>query len=126
MPQPTPVLPASGGYPVGTYPTTGTWGYPVSPASPATSGRLTPTVSSVSPTSKAINTGTFDLIVRGTNFTGESVITLATVAQPTQVVDDRTLITSQTSQGKTAAPVAVTVATGTLIASPGATFTYTP
>ena len=126
MPFPTPVLPPSQGYPIGTYPTAGTFGYPVTPASPATSGRQTPTVASVSPTSKQINTGVFDLVVRGSNFTAESVITLATVAQPTQVVDDRTLITTQTSQGKTAGPVAVTVNTGGVIASPGATFTYAP
>jgi len=125
MPQPTPVLAPSGGYPVGTYPTAGTWGYPVSPAAPATSGRLTPTVASISPTGKAINTGVFDLVVKGTNFTAESVVTVATVAQPTDLIDDRTIVAHLTSQGATAGGKAVTVATGTLIASPGATFTYT-
>ena len=109
MPQPTPVLPASGGYPVGTYPTTGTWGYPISPASPATSGRLQPTVASISPTTKGINTGAFDLLVRGTNFTAESVVTIATVAQATDLVDDRTLIAHTTSQGQSAGGKAVTV-----------------
>jgi hypothetical protein len=126
VPQPTPVLPPSAGYPPGTYPTAGTWGYPTAPASPATSGRLTPTVASISPASKKINTGPFDLVVKGTNFTAESVITVATVAQPTQVVDESTLVSAQTSQGKTAAPVAVTVATGTLVAAPGQTLTYIP
>ena len=126
MPQPTPVLPPSQGYPTGTYPTAGTWGYPTSPAAPATSGRLTPTIASVSPTTKQINTGAFDLIVKGTNFTAESVVTIATVAQPTDLVDDRTLIAHTTSQGQTAGGKATTVATGTLVATPGQTFTYTP
>lgn len=126
MPQPTPVLPPSQGYPTGTYPTAGTWGYPVLPASPATSGRLTPTVASISPTGKQINTGTFDLVVRGTNFTAESVITIATVAQPTQILDERTLVSAQTSQGQTAGAKAVTVTNAGLIATPGATFTYAP
>ena len=125
MPQPTPVLPTSAGYPIGTYPTAGTWGYPTSPAAPATSGRLTPTVASISPTTKAINTGVFDLIVKGTNFTSESVVTVATVAQPTDLIDDRTVVAHLTSQGATAGAKAVTVTTGTLIASPGASFTYT-
>lgn len=125
MPQPTPVLPPSQGYASGTYPTSGTFGYPVAPPAAATGGRLTPTVASISPTTKAINTGAFDLLVRGTNFTAESVVTVATVAQTTTVVDDRTLIAHTTSQGATAGGKAVTVTTGGLIASPGATFTYT-
>ncbi|HET9666362.1 MAG TPA: IPT/TIG domain-containing protein [Desertimonas sp.] len=126
MPGPTPTMPPSQGYPGGTYPTAGTWGYPVTPAVGATGGHPTPSVSAVSPTSKSINTGTFDMVVRGSGFTGNSQITLATVAQPTNVLDASTLVTPQTSQGKTAAPVAVTVSTGGVLASPGATFTYNP
>lgn len=125
MPGPQPVLPPSQGYPTGTYPTSGTWGYPVTPASPPTSGRPTPTVASISPATRGINTGVFDLLVRGTNFTGESIVTIATVAQPTTVVDDRTLIASTTSQGQTAGAKAVTVSTGGAVATPGATLTYT-
>jgi len=125
MPQPQPVLPTSQGYPVGTYPTSGTFGYPVSPAAPATSGRPLPTISSISPSTKAVNTGAFDLVVKGTNFTADCVITIATVAQPTIIVDDRTAISPQTSQGKSASTVAVTVANGTQIASPTINFIYT-
>lgn len=126
MPGPTPVLAPSGGYPSGTYPTAGTWGYPTSPAAPATSGRTTPTIASLSPSTKQINTGVFDIVVKGTNFTAESVVTVATVAQPTAIIDDRTLVATVTSQGQTAGAKAVTVATGTLIASPGQTFTFSP
>jgi hypothetical protein len=97
----------------------------VTPAAPATSGRPTPTVASISPTTKAINTGTFDLLVRGSNFTAESVVTVATVAQPTDLIDDRTLVAHTTSQGQTAGGKAVTVTNAGVIASPGATFTYT-
>jgi hypothetical protein len=123
---PQPVLPPSQGYPTGTYPTAGTWGYPVTPASPATSGRVTPTVASISPTTKQINTGAFELTVRGSNFTAESVVTIATVDQPTDLVDASTLIARTTSQGATAGGKAVTVTNAGVIATPGATFTYTP
>jgi hypothetical protein len=48
------------------------------------------------------------------------------VAQPTDLVDDRTLIAHTTSQGATAGGKAVTVTNAGVIASPGATFTYAP
>lgn len=126
MPNPTPVLPPSQGYPTGTYPTAGTWGYPLTPAAPASSGRPVPATSGISPTSMKVNTGAFDLVVKGANFTAESVIKLNGVAQPTIIIDASTLVTSQTSQGKTAGGVPVTVDTGGAVSSPAVTFTYTP
>jgi len=125
MPGPQPALAPSQGYATGTYPTSGTFGYPVSPAATADAARQTPVTISMSPTSKSINTGTFDLVVKGDNFTADSVIRYGGTPQPTYVVDADTLVSPQTSQGKSIAAGQVTVATGGLVSTPSLTFNFT-
>lgn len=125
MPGPPPLPPSQGWLP-GTYPATGTWGYPTSPVAPATSGQTTPAVGSLSTSSAKVGDPAFTMIVTGDRFTADSVVTLSGTALPTAVIDDRHLAATVNPVGATAGAKPVLVNNGGVAAPTPQTFTFTP
>lgn len=121
-----PNLPPSQGWDTGAYPTTGTFGYPLSPVAAATSGQPTPVVSSLSPATAKVGDPLLRVTVTGDRFTAASIVTVAGTAQPTYLIDDRHVYADINPVGASAGAKAVLVNNGGVAAPTPVTFTFTP